>query len=232
MKKLISVLVVATILLVSGMASAHIGHNGNPPKKLSILVNGVEVQSELNQVYKSKVYVSVSAFANLFGETYKLAKNKQSLLFEGKTIKSIKLVNGKPTARINDLAAAVNAQQVSWDAQKQEAYVLVLPKGTVQLDPHVVPAMGEHWANPKDLPAGPIYGVYKGKLVFLEYMIAQEDFAKGLSKTNLEGMKGLPSPSVVQTDIDFEPQGHPGYTIPHFDIHSYFISDEEQQKIK
>jgi hypothetical protein len=37
---------------------------------------------------------------------------------------------------------------------------------------------------------------------------------------------------VVQTDVEFQPNGHPGFEIPHFDIHMYFISDEEQQEIK
>ena len=189
------------------------------------------LSSDLNHLYKTKTYVSVSAFADLFGKTYKLANNKKSVTFNGKTIKNIRLVNGKPTALINDLGAAVKAQKVSWDAKKQEAYVLVLPDGTIQLDPQVVPAMGEHWANPKQMPNGPIYGVYNGKLVFLEYMFAQDDFIKGKSHTTLDGMKGLPSPSVVQTDLEFQPHGHPGFDIPHFDLHHYFISDEEQHKI-
>ena len=35
-----------------------------------------------------------------------------------------------------------------------------LPDNVVKISP-VVPEMGEHWANPKDLPLGPIYGVSK-----------------------------------------------------------------------
>ncbi|MBD0379521.1 hypothetical protein ICC18_05290 [Paenibacillus sp. WST5] len=107
-----------------------------------------------------------------------------------------------------------------------------MPKGTVQLEPVVIPAMGEHWANPTDLPSGPIYGVYNDKLVFIEYMISQQDFQDGKSFENLQGMKGLPSPPIVQSDIGFMPKGHPGFEIPHFDLHYYFISDEEQQLIK
>ncbi|TMV45678.1 hypothetical protein FE783_28440 [Paenibacillus mesophilus] len=112
-------------------------------------------------------------------------------------------------------------------------YVLALPKGTVQITP-VVPAMGEHWSNPQagDLPIGPIYGVYNGRLVFLEYMIAQEDFTKGKNHANLAGMKGVPSPAVVQIDVEFQATGHEGFEVPHYDIHAYFISEEEQQKIK
>ncbi|USK69617.1 superoxide dismutase family protein [Peribacillus asahii] len=231
MKRFVSVFLIITFLLVSGIASAHGVHQEQVEGKLLVQVNGVEVKSDLNHVYKSKAYVSVRVFAELFEKTFKLASNKKSVTFNNKKISKIRLVKGEPTALINDLGAAVGAQKVSWDAKKQEAYVLVLPKGTIQLDPHVVPAMGEHWANPKDMPNGPIYGVYKGKLIFLEYMIAQDDFINGKNHTNLGGMKGLPSPSVVQTDIEFQPHGHPGFDIAHFDIHSYFISDEEQHKI-
>ena len=231
MKKIVSVFLLCALLIVAGIASTNGGHVGGAEKKLSVLVNGVTVKSDLNHLYKKKAYASVSAFADLFEKTYNLAKNKKSVTLNGKTIKNIRLVNGKPTAWVNDLGAAVHAQKVSWDAKKQEAYVLVLPKGTIQLDPHVVPAMGEHWANPEQMPNGPIYGVYKGKLVFLEYMFAQDDFVKGKSHINLDGMKGLPSPAVVQTDLEFQPHGHPGFDIPHYDLHHYFISDEEQHKI-
>ncbi|WP_222708667.1 hypothetical protein [Paenibacillus sp. N3.4] len=126
------------------------------------------------------------------------------------------------------MADAVHAQQVSWDA-KQGVYVLALPEGTIKITDSV-PAMGEHWANPQagDLPTGPIYGVHDGKLVFLEYMIAQDDFIKGVNHINLPGMKGVPSPAVVQVDIEFQVHGHEGFEVPHYDIHSYFITDEEQ----
>ena len=78
-----------------------------------------------------------------------------------------------------------------------------------------------------------IYGVHEGELVFIEQMIAQSymEGEKARSWLNLEGMKGLPSPTVVQTDIEFQPHGHEGYLVPHYDFHHYFISDEEQQAI-
>jgi hypothetical protein len=37
-----------------------------------------------------------------------------------------------------------------------------LPPGTIKLSPPI-PGMGEHWANPKDLPLGPIYCVMGGR---------------------------------------------------------------------
>lgn len=63
-------------------------------------------------------------------------------------------------------------------------------------------------------------------------MIDQKAFVEGKSFTNLKGMKGVPSPAVVQTDIEFQPTGHAGFEIPHYDIHMYFITDKQQQAIK
>ncbi|WP_432261905.1 hypothetical protein [Cupriavidus sp. TMH.W2] len=63
-----------------------------------------------------------------------------------------------------------------------------LPKNVVQISP-VIPGMGEHWADPKDLPLGPIYGVSEGRVIFLEFMIDRATLAKGktLHRTCLQG---------------------------------------------
>lgn len=231
MKK-IMVLAVSLFLLISSSVSAHgVMASGKKSDGLTILVNGVEVKSAANHVTGGKTYVSVRAFAELFDRTYTLSKGSKQVVFNGKTIPNIRMKQDEPTAWIRDLANAVHAQQVSWDG-KQEVYVLALPEGTIKIT-ESVPAMGEHWANPQagDLPTGPVYGVHDGKLVFLEYMIAQDDFIKGVDHTNLGGMKGVPSPAVVQMDIEFQKDGHEGFEVPHYDIHAYFISDEEQHKI-
>lgn len=105
----------------------------------------------------------------------------------------------------------------------------ILPEGVVQISP-TVPAMGEHWANPADMPLGPIYCVHQGKIVCLEFMIAQEEFTAGKSWPELVGMDGLPP--VNHTNISFEAEGHEGFEVPHYDIHMYFLSPEEVAKIQ
>lgn len=105
----------------------------------------------------------------------------------------------------------------------------ILPEGVVQISP-VVPKMGEHWANPKDLPLGPIYCVHEGKVVCFEFMISQEDFAAGKSWPALSGIKGLPP--VDHLSVGFEPHGHEGYEVPHYDLHMFFISPEQVQAIQ
>ncbi len=224
-------LVLCLLVVVPFGVSAHGGNSSSAsqnPANVEVLVNGVSLESVLNN---GKTYVSVNDFSGLFGKKADMNQSKNTASLNGKQF-SIKKWNGVDYAWIRDLADAVNATQVTWDPQEKSVYVLVLPEGTIQLDPVVVPAMGEHWANPVDMPTGPIYGVYEGKLVFIEYMISQQDFADGSSFENLEGMKGLPSPAIVQSDIGFVPNGHPGFEIPHYDLHFYFISDEEQQQIK
>ncbi|WP_240689212.1 superoxide dismutase family protein [Ammoniphilus sp. YIM 78166] len=245
MKKLLTGVLASSLLFTCGVVSAHGGHahSGTVVQAAAVkqaekvalhtkaLVNGLEIKSRANHVENGKYYVSVEAFADLFNKSYSVSADKKSVSFNGKTISNVKWSHGEATAWIQDLSSAVNGR-VTWDDKRKEAYVLVLPEGTINLEPGaVVPAMGEHWANPAEMPLGPIYGVHEGRLVFLEYMIAQDDFVKGKSYPDIPGMKGLPSPAVVHTDIEFQPVGHPGFEIPHYDIHMYFITDEEQHQI-
>lgn len=106
-----------------------------------------------------------------------------------------------------------------------------MPAGTVQVSP-VVPGMGEHWAEPADLPFGPIYGKFGDKLVFIEWMISQDDFEAGKSWTGLWSKNGEEMPPVDHIDIEFQPTGHEGFEVPHYDIHVYFVSHEEHMAYK
>ena len=45
-----------------------------------------------------------------------------------------------------------------------------IPGDAMLLSPCVA-TMGEHWANLKNLPMGPIYGTWEGKPVFTEIMV-------------------------------------------------------------
>jgi uncharacterized protein YjiS (DUF1127 family) len=100
-----------------------------------------------------------------------------------------------------------------------------LPPGTIKVSPPV-PGMGEHWANPKDLPLGPIYCVMDGKVICAEFMIVQEAFIRGKSFERLRlGMKGK-LPPVDHLEITFMPHGHEGFEVPHYDVHMYFVPPE------
>ncbi len=96
-----------------------------------------------------------------------------------------------------------------------------IPAGALLVSP-CVKGMGEHWANPKDLPFGPIYGVYQGKPVFSEVMIDKKSFAAG--KTYYNVLKPLPGYAIDHVDIEYVPYGHAGYPIPHYDVHAYYVA--------
>lgn len=114
---------------------------------------------------------------------------------------------------------------------------ITLPEGTIKLS-DVVPAMGEHWANPAKLPLGPIYLVNKGNVIGLEYMWT-EAMMKHMSIPTPAGLEEfhllaeLPvSATINHVDISFMPKGHEGFTEAHWDIHLYFITPAEKNAIK
>jgi hypothetical protein len=100
-----------------------------------------------------------------------------------------------------------------------------LPRGTVQISPYI-PGMGEHWADPKTLPLGPVYCVMDGHVVCVEFMIAQRDFQNGKSFERLRlGLDGK-QPPIDHMEFDFMPHGHEGFEVPHYDVHMYFVPPE------
>ena len=104
-----------------------------------------------------------------------------------------------------------------------------LPDGVIQVSP-VVPGMGEHWADPKNLPFGPIYCVIDGRITCMEYMISQADFEAGKSFELLRPwLAGATQPAIDHMELNFEPQGHKGYEVPHYDVHMYFVTPELRQ---
>jgi len=84
-----------------------------------------------------------------------------------------------------------------------------------------IPTMGYHYVSDKDKPFGPIYGWYNGKPIFTEVMITPEQFKAGKNWDDI--LKPLPGYHVDHVDIWFEPQGHPGFPVPHYDVHAYYV---------
>ena len=188
----------------------------------TIQINGVDVISDANYVKSGVAMVDVDAYLHLLKKSYSINKSKTKISVNGKKV-SVKKHKGKLVADLKKLVHATNGEKVTHFKHDNLYYVFDVPDGVVQLTP-VVPKMGSHWAKPEDMPTGPIYGEYKGKLVFLEEMPSQEFFKNGESIVNLDGMKGLPSPGIDHTNIEFQAHGHEGFEVPHYDIHHYFIS--------
>jgi hypothetical protein len=103
----------------------------------------------------------------------------------------------------------------------------ILPPGT-QAGSGCIPTMGYHYAKPKDWPFGPIYGFYNGKPVFTEIMVDQKMFASGKNWDSV--LVPLPGYHIDHVDIWYESHGHPGYPIPHYDIHAWYVPHAERMK--
>ena len=84
-----------------------------------------------------------------------------------------------------------------------------------------IPTMGYHYVSDKNKPFGPIYGWYNGKPIFTEVMITPEQLRAGKEWDDI--LKPLPGYHVDHVDIWFERQGHPGFPVPHYDIHAYYV---------
>ncbi|HEY6325773.1 MAG TPA: hypothetical protein VIW73_04550 [Candidatus Cybelea sp.] len=102
-----------------------------------------------------------------------------------------------------------------------------IPSDAMLVSPCIA-TMGEHWANLKNLPLGPIYGAWQGKPVFTEIMVSQQQLQQGFSYANIHALPGY---TIDHIDVSFEPHGHEGYPIPHYDIHAYYVSPAVQATI-
>jgi len=124
-------------------------------------------------------------------------------------------------------ASSSTAQDASQPLAKRLAHLpplADLPLGVERISPHV-PGMGEHWADPRDLPLGPVYCVMEGRVTCMEFMIAQQDLRDGKSFERLRPWHRIatPQPPVDHVNFDFVPKGHPGFEVPHYDVHLYFV---------
>ncbi len=90
-----------------------------------------------------------------------------------------------------------------------------------------IPTMGYHYINPKNIPRGPLYGYYEGKATFTELMLTNAEMLKGDWNDQL---KPLPGHTIDHVDIWYEAHGHPGYEVPHFDIHAWYVPHAEHMK--
>lgn len=104
---------------------------------------------------------------------------------------------------------------------------LGIPADALLVSPCIA-TMGEHWVNPKDAPLGPIYGVWQGKPVFTEIMVSVTQLQQGFSYANI---RALPGYTIDHIDVKYEPSGHPGYPVPHYDVHAYYVSPAVQATI-
>ncbi len=93
----------------------------------------------------------------------------------------------------------------------------------VAISPHV-PQMGAHWAEPANLPLGPIYCVIDGRVVCVEYMFLASEFAAGTDWTGIT--TGMQTPPITRIDMEFKPDGVGPFQEPLYQLHLYFAESE------
>ncbi len=125
--------------------------------------------------------------------------------------------------------AEVQSVKSELDAMKSVA----LPEGYAQASP-VIPAMGEHWINP-EVPTAPIYLVYKGEIIGIETLWT-EDMLEEVPGPPGETIKVLPSipmrAIVDHIDVGWMTPGvHEGPPVDHWEMHIYFITQQEKAAI-
>lgn len=126
-----------------------------------------------------------------------------------------------------------------------------LPVDAVKIS-ECIPFMGEHWAEPRDLPLGPYYVVHNSKVVALEYMFSPDkipgeqaskmsakeitDYMTKNKLTLADLLKAnnfqLPLKGKNYTFLTLDWNSpHSGITVPHMDLHAYFIDEAEARTI-
>jgi hypothetical protein len=102
-----------------------------------------------------------------------------------------------------------------------------IPADVVMVSPCVA-TMGEHWVNLKNAPLGPIYGTWNGKPVFTEIMVSVKQLQEGFSYANVHALPGY---TIDHIDLKYEPKGHNGFPVPHYDLHAYYVSPAVEASI-
>lgn len=86
---------------------------------------------------------------------------------------------------------------------------------------------GTQYVLPKDIPQGPVYNVYKGKVIGLEFMIGKNDLLNAKSFLSLP----LYGHSYDHIDVGLLSQGHAGYPEPHYHVDVYNVTPAESAAI-
>ena len=88
------------------------------------------------------------------------------------------------------------------------------------------PGEGTQYVLPANIPQGPIYNVWNGKVTGLEYMLGAGEIAN-MKTQNLS----LMSQQYNHIDVMYEAAGHAGFTEPHYHVILSLVPYSEEQKI-
>ncbi|HSB68474.1 MAG TPA: hypothetical protein VLH58_13140 [Candidatus Methylomirabilis sp.] len=133
----------------------------------------------------------------------------------------------KPVAKPTPPAEAGGASSAA-AGPLQVNDTLPAPPGFVQAS-QCVARGGFHYVR-EGMSALPTILAYdeQGKLVSIEYIIPQRQSKDAVSWKGLPGVAGR---SVDHINIEFYPPGPRAGGLPHYTVHLYFVSTEEQERI-
>lgn len=103
---------------------------------------------------------------------------------------------------------------------------ITVPNGATLLE-QCVPGLGAQYVMPKNIPEGPIYNVYKGKVVGIEYM---DDLSLLTSPSEISTL-GLMGAKYDHVNISLM-LGHAGLQTNHYMLDFMFITKSQASMIK
>ncbi|HSW66791.1 MAG TPA: hypothetical protein VLI54_06660 [Bacillota bacterium] len=110
--------------------------------------------------------------------------------------------------------------------QQTVTQTLTVPKDAT-ITAECAVARGKQYIIPKDIPTGPIYDVYQGKVVAIEYLVGETDLNK-----HTDMFDSLPLPKASYDHMMIMPmEAHAGENEAHFHVVAYLITKTEAAKI-
>lgn len=120
-------------------------------------------------------------------------------------------------------SAGINPKVATPNVENKE---LVVPEGATVIS-ECAKGRGKQYVLPKDIPQGPVYNVYNGKVTSIEYMLGQEDVLRNKDYLNLP----LENVRYDHINIGLLSKGHSGFPEPHYHVDVFTITHEEALKI-
>ena len=121
------------------------------------------------------------------------------------------------------LAVALSAGGAAADGISHLPLLSDISTDAEAISPHI-PQMGEHWAEPANLPLGPIYCVIEGHVVCVEYMFLASQLNDGISWMDMA--TGMETPPITFITMEYLPDGVGPIPEPLYQLHLYFAERE------
>jgi hypothetical protein len=103
---------------------------------------------------------------------------------------------------------------------------LQVPQGATIISQCAV-GRGTQYVLAQDIPHGPVFNVYQGKVIGLEFMVGKDDLGSNKNLLSLPLYGGM----YDHLDVGLLSQGHAGYPVPHYHVDLYNISPAESAAI-